>query len=229
MPDQSELEATSGRTITGQWKELLTSQYVEDWTGKADGVYQGQGNSVLPSREDVFRAFAECPFDRLRAVIVGKAPYDDGQANGLAFSTSQEGSIPPSLWIIFSKIIRDVCPSVDYENGDLGRWATQGVLLLNSRLTIGHNGNSIKWGSFTNRVIGTISERANRPIVFMLWGKDAIKKRKYIDEGTHMVLRSSHPSPKSAFRGVGGQIPFINCEHFCEANEFLGDRAICWE
>ncbi len=227
MPDQNECEPTCGRTITGAWRELLGCDYVDEWMGRADCLYENQGNNIFPPRECVFRAFAECPLDCLKVVILGDQPYKNNHADGLAFSTAQEGAVPPSLWIIFSEILRDICPDVCHENGDLSRWARQGVLLLNSWLTTGQNRGSIRWGDFTKGVISRISARRN-PIVFMLWGAKAIEKERHINNanGRHLILKSSHPSPKGAF---WGGVPFADCRHFSQANEHLGEnRAVNW-
>ena len=228
MSSQGRSEHRSGVTITGQWRDLLTREVVEDWTRRADDVYNDRTRGVFPrSRADVFRAFAECELDSLKVVILGLEPYGSADADGLAFSTSQRGNVPSSLWIIFSRIALDTRVDVDYTNGDLSRWARCGVLLLNSNLTIGH-GNDVQWGDFTNDVIRKISEERNR-VVFMLWGGKAIERGQHIvNGGRHLILKSSHPSPKSAFNRVGDEVPFAHCRHFSEANEFLGDRAVDW-
>ena len=232
MPDQNEHEPMSGRTITGLWRDLLDGEndgYVDEWRNKADDLYRDHGDNLFPSRDNVFRAFAECPLDRLKVVILGEQPYNNIHADGLAFSTSQTGPVPPSLWIIFSEICHDIRLGVFHTNGDLTRWARQGVLLLNSWLTIGQNGGNIRWGDFTGQVIRKISERQT-PTVFMLWGKRAIRKNNRIDNtnGRHLILKSSHPSPRGAFRYVQQEEPsFAGCRHFSKANYFLSrNRAV---
>lgn len=230
MPDQTECESTSGRTITGSWRELLGCRYVDKWMRRTNCLYGNQGNNIFPGRGYVFSAFGKCPLDCLKVVILGEQPYRSNHADGLAFSTSRAGPVPSSLWIIFSEILRDICSDVDHANGDLSRWAQQGVLLLNSRLTIGQNNGSIRWGIFTNEVIRKISER-NNPIVFMLWGETAINKSGYINNRRHLILRSSHPSPQSAFRSTQGEMSFADCQHFSQANQFLeekNERAVDW-
>ena len=213
------------RAITGPWRDLLNrgnDGYVDAWRHNADHLYIDHQNRLFPDPENVFRAFAECPLDRLKVVILGEQPYESQHADGLAFSTLRPGPVPPSLWIIFSEICHDTRARVNHTDGDLGRWARQGVLLLNSWLTIGQNGDNIRWGDFTGRVIRKISERPN-PIVFMLWGERAIKKGGRIVNagGRHLILRSSHPSPRGAFCGTQEEDPFVGCRHFSRANVFL--------
>ena len=234
MPDQNEHSPISVRPITGPWRDLINGEndgYVDEWENKADALYRDHEDSLFPNNpENVFRAFAECPLDRLKVVILSEQPYKSEHADGLAFSTLRSGPVPSSLWIIFSEICHDICPGVDHTNGDLGRWARQGILLLNSWLTIGQNGDSIRWGDFTGRIIRKISERPD-PIVFMLWGERAIKKgRRIINENErHLILRSSHPSPQGAFQYIQGEVRFADCRHFRQANEFLGEnRAVDW-
>ena len=226
MPRQNENEPAPCRTITEPWKELLGRDYLYGWGRQACGLYE-RHNLFPLNCDNVFRAFAECPLDCLKVVILGEQPYNNIHADGLAFSTSQTGAVPASLWIIFSEICHDIRLGVSHTNGDLTRWARQGVLLLNSWLTIGQNGDNIRWGDFTGRVIHKISERQT-PIVFMLWGERAIRKSNRINnQGRHLILKSSHPSPRGAFRCVQQERPFVGCRHFSQANNFLSrSRAV---
>lgn len=228
MSERNKRGPMSGYTIRGSWRKLLGCEYVDEWTKRTNNLYKCQGENIFPARKQVFRAFAECPLDQLKVVIVGEQPYENNRANGLAFSVSQAKFLPPSLWIIFSEICHDICLSVDHKNGDLSRWAQQGVLLLNSRLTIGQNKGSIKWGNFTNTVIREISDR-QIPTVFMLWGVKAIKKYKQINntDGRHKVLKSSHPSPQSAFERNEKGVRFAGCRHFSKANKWLKKERGC--
>ena len=235
MPDQNEHEPMSGRAITGSWRDLLDGEndgYVDEWRNKADDLYRDHGGNLFPNRDNVFRAFSECPLDRLKVVILGEQPYNSAHADGLAFSTSRMGPVPPSLWIIFSKIFRDTCPNVSHTNGNLRRWAQQGVLLLNSWLTIGQNRGSIRWGDFTGHVIDRISERYIYSIVFMLLGGKAIARSGRIINANnrHLILQSSHPSPRGAFCDIQrGVTAFADCRHFSRANDFLRrNRAVNW-
>ena len=149
---------------------------------------------------------------------MGEAPYENENADGLAFSVPDQILVPPSLWIIFSEICHDLHIDVQHTNGNLVRWAQQGVLLLNSKLTIGRRR---KWGYFTQFVLRKISEQNDDGIVFMLWGEKAQDRGEYIVNDEHLVLRSSHPSPQSAFNMAD---PFVGCRHFSKANEWLVER-----
>ena len=127
------------------WKSFLGDAYVEEWRGRAHALYEQQEPPVFPQQVDVFRAFNECPLDCLKVVIVGEEPYTN-DADGLVFSVPDGIPVPPSLWIIFSEICHDLHIAVQHTNGNLVRWAQQGVLLLNSKLTIGRRR---QWGYFT--------------------------------------------------------------------------------
>lgn len=208
------------------WRCFLGSSFVDRWREKTRDFYT-QEQEAYPRQANVFRAFSECPLGHLKVVIVGQAPYNNGNAGGLALSVRDGAPVPPSLWIVFSEIWRefsDVDVKVQHTKGNLVRWAQQGVLLLNSSLTIGQKNHNIKWESFTGRVLEKISkERCG--IVFMLWGREAQKIGKCIvnNNGKHRVLCSSHPSPQSAWRKPK---PFVGCNHFCEANQWLKERDI---
>ena len=215
------------------WKHLLGDAFVDEWRGKVDALYAQEGREVYPQQASVFRAFNECPLDCLKVVIVGQDPYDNGKADGLAFSVPDGVSVPPTLWIIFSKICHDLLIAVQHANGNLTRWARQGVLLLNSSLTIekverasdsgagdgGERPCSISWEDFTGHVLKNLSEK-RIGIVFMLWGEAAQKRCEHIvnKNGEHLVLCSSHPSPKSACKTSN---PFVRCQHFSQANKWL--------
>lgn len=214
-------------SIPNQWRALLENDFCDMWEERADHLYNGQGD-LFPSRENLFRAFGECPLDDLKVVIIGEEPYDNGNADGLAFSVPYGRVIPPTLWIIFSEICHDLCPGVQHTNGNLSRWARQGVLLLNSRITTGKAPGSIRWGDFSRHVVRKISER-EVGVVFMLWGKKAISKGNCIMnvQNRHLILKSSHPSSLSAFDTVGtdGQQTygqrFAGCKHFSRTNTWL--------
>ena len=218
-------------TIPQEWKALLGDNYCNKWEDKATALYNGQGD-LFPRRENLFRAFGECPLECLKVVVLGEEPYQNGNANGLAFSVPCESAIPPTLWIIFSEICHDLCPGVEHENGDLSRWARQGVLLLNSRLTVGQGGRIIRWGAFSRHVMKKIYER-DIGVVFMLWGDVAIKKGENImneqqrHRCRHLILKSSHPSSRSAFECVGEERRFAGCKHFSCANEWLRTHRGC--
>lgn len=181
------------------------------------------GKNVFPRRNDIFAAFNRAPFESVKVVILGQDPYHGaGQAHGLSFSVPAGVAAPPSLLNIFKEIERDLHHARP-AHGCLEFWAVQGVLLLNSVLTVedglaaSHQGKG--WEGFTDEVIKTLS-REREHLVFMLWGAYAQKKSALIDGTKHLVLRSVHPSPLSAYRG------FLGCGHFSQANAFLVDHGL---
>lgn len=209
--------------IHESWKEVLESEfqqaYFSNLTEQVRLAYIEHKGSVFPKGSQIFRAFDLCPFDQLKVVILGQDPYPTkGHAHGLCFSVEPEVKpFPKSLLNIFKEIQLDLGIPIP-ENGNLARWAEQGVLLLNSSLTVeegkpdSHKG--FGWEKFTDAVIQTINEQKTG-IVFILWGAKAISKESYIDHSKHLILKSVHPSPLSAHRG------FFGCKHFSKTNEFL--------
>lgn len=176
---------------------------------------------VYPPAAKVFAAFDACPFDEVKVVILGQDPYHEpGQANGLCFSVADGVPQPPSLVNIFKEIRADLGIE-PYASGDLSRWASQGVLLLNSTLTVAahragsHQGRG--WEEFTDAAIRALND-GREGLVFMLWGSYAIRKGGHIDRSRHLVLTSPHPSPLSAYRG------FFGNHHFSRANAYLQSR-----
>jgi uracil-DNA glycosylase len=184
---------------------------------------------IYPKKEEYFAALNRTPLNQVKAVIIGQDPYHGpGQAHGLCFSVRKGIKTPPSLVNIFKEIQRDMGIN-NHGHGDLSRWATQGVLLLNSVLTVeaGKAASHSKkgWEQFTDRVVEVVN-RECAPTVFMLWGSYAQKKASEVDRGKHLILTSPHPSPLSAHRG------FLGCGHFSRANQFLienGRTPIDWE
>lgn len=184
---------------------------------------------VYPPARSIFSAFDSCPFDKVKVVILGQDPYHEpGQAHGLCFSVPDGVRIPPSLINIFKEIRADLGIE-PYNSGNLQRWASQGVLLLNSTLSVeahragSHQGKG--WEEFTDEVIRRLSEQRSG-LVFMLWGSYAIRKGAQIDKTRHLVLTSPHPSPLSASRG------FFGNHHFSRANSYLtaqGLTPINWQ
>lgn len=214
------------------WDEVFKTEaskpYYKDLMRFIDDEYQNQ--TVYPPRDEIFTAFLLTPFDNVNVVILGQDPYHDfNQAHGLAFSIPKEQTtLPPSLKNIF-KELQDDCTLQAPEHGNLVSWARQGVLLLNTVLTVrAHEANSHKnkgWEIFTDRIIERLGKR-DRPIVFMLWGNEARKKKQMIDNPQHLILEAAHPSPLSAYRG------FLGCKHFSRANQFLmthNQSAIDWK
>lgn len=205
--------------IEQSWKELLEQefekQYWENLTSFVRSQYQTK--KVYPPPKKIFRAFDLCPLDSVKVVIVGQDPYHgNGQANGLSFAVEEDVSLPPSLKNIFTEIKNDlgVTPTTD---GDLSRWAKQGVLMLNSVLTVAagqpasHKGKG--WELFTDAVIQSLNDH-KKHVVYMLWGRYAQTKGEVIDRKNNLVLTSAHPSPYSVTR-------FYGQRHFSQCNQYL--------
>ena len=206
--------------IETSWKTALAEElekpYFEVLTVRVKTAYQT--STVYPPPDEIFSAFDHCPLSAVKVVIIGQDPYHGpGQANGLAFSVRPDVLIPPSLQNIYKEIASDI-GTLPSHSGDLTRWADQGVLLLNSSLSVSHglaaSHSGWGWEEFTDAVIRTVvKERQN--VVFLLWGAFAISKRSLIDEAKHLVLTAPHPSPLSAYRG------FLGCKHFSQTNQYL--------
>ena len=188
------------------------------------------GQIVYPPEQDVFNAFKATEFDRVKVVILGQDPYHGaGQAHGLAFSVQQGIAVPPSLQNIYKELAQDIAGFQIPPHGCLQRWAEQGVLLLNTVLTVrasqAHSHAALGWETFTDQVIRQLN-RHREHLVFMLWGSHAQKKGAFIDRSRHLVLTAPHPSPLSAYRG------FFGCRHFSQANAYLeahGSGGIDWQ
>lgn len=212
------------------WKEHLIEEFGKEYFRALTDFVKKEyaSKTIYPSPKFIFRAFEMCPFDAVKVVILGQDPYHGkGQANGLSFSVNDGVVLPPSLQNIFKEIESDTGMSVE-KTGNLDRWARQGVLLLNATLTVedSHPGSHQKkgWEEFTDRVIQLLSEKKSN-LVFVLWGRYAQEKGAHIDTNKHLVLKSPHPSPFSAYSG------FFGCKHFSKANEYLqshGQKEIDW-
>ena len=216
--------------IEQSWKDALGAEFNKDYFVKLTDFVRNEylsGQVVYPEPKNIFNAFNLCPLDKVRVVIIGQDPYHEpGQAHGLCFSVLPPTQNPPSLQNIYKEILSDIGrPSVT--NGDLTYWANQGVLLLNSTLTVrahaaaSHAGRG--WEEFTDAVISALSQREN--IVYMLWGSYAQKKAAIVNTEKNLILKSAHPSPLSAYRG------FFGNKHFSQANEYLvgcGKTPIEW-
>ncbi len=216
--------------IEESWKRELATEFDKDYFRNLTDFVRAEylsGRAIYPKAKNIFNAFNLCPIDNVRVVIIGQDPYHEpGQAMGLCFSVPTGVANPPSLQNIYREIESDLGrPSST--NGDLTHWAQQGVLLLNSTLTVrahlaaSHAGRG--WEQFTDAVIAALATRKN--IVYMLWGAYAQKKAALVDEKNNLVLKSVHPSPLSAYRG------FFGCKHFSRANEYLvahGFNPIDW-
>ncbi len=181
-----------------------------------------QNKKIAPSTQNIFKAFELCTFQETKVVIFGQDPYfQEGLANGLAFSVNNHDSIPASLKNIYKEIKNDI-GILHNKNGSLETWALQGVLLLNSCLTVevSKPGShlDIGWENFIKEIIYILNKKNN--LVFFLWGKNAQKYMKYINSNSHLILTAAHPSPLSAYRG------FFGCEHFSKCNDYLKNNGI---
>lgn len=206
--------------IDSSWQKVLQEEFDKSYFSLlAKKVKQAyKTTKVFPKGNLIFNAFNLCPFDKVKVVILGQDPYhEEGQAHGLAFSVMEGVPLPPSLQNIYKEILNDVGIQHD-NNGDLSSWAKQGVLLLNSTLTVEQHKagshQSFGWETFTDNVIKILNDNKEH-LVFMLWGSFAIKKGRFIDKNKHLVLTSVHPSPLSAYRG------FFGNKHFSLANNYL--------
>ncbi len=211
--------------IAEDWKEILQGEfdkpYFEELTRFVRSEYAA--GQIFPAGRNIFRAFDKCPFETLKVVVIGQDPYHGvGQANGLCFSVNDGVPFPPSLQI------RDDVGTPVPSSGNLDRWAEQGVLLLNSVLTVrahqaaSHAGRG--WEQFTDAVVRIIAER-KQELVYMLWGSYAQRKGQMADPSRNLILKSVHPSPLSVYRG------FFGCRHFSQANAYLesvGKTPIVW-
>ncbi|MBS0010615.1 MAG: uracil-DNA glycosylase [Bacteroidales bacterium] len=216
--------------IEESWKEKLSIEFKKDYFRNLSEFVRNEYSmeTVYPPGSLIFNAFDQCPFDRVKAVIIGQDPYHGpGQAHGLCFSVYDDIPHPPSLINIFREI-QDDLGIVCHKSGNLERWARQGVLLLNATLTVrAHTPGSHQkkgWEIFTDEAIRHIAEEKEN-IVFFLWGAYAQKKGAFINRKKHLVLESVHPSPLSASRG------FFGNKHFSQCNEFLiftEQEAIDW-
>ena len=190
---------------------------------------QANGYTIYPPQEDIFNAFKLTEYEKVQVVIIGQDPYHgEGQAHGLSFSVKPGIKAPPSLKNIFKALRNDLGYDAP-AHGDLTAWAKQGVLLLNTTLTVrahsAHSHAKIGWSHFTDAIIDHLNDHPN-PLIFMLWGAFAQQKCQHIDSSRHLVLTAPHPSPLSAHRG------FLTCQHFSKANDFLraqGKIALKWD
>ena len=195
------------------WNEILSEEMKKDYYQELLAFVQKRREevSVFPEEKNVFRALELTPFESVKVVILGQDPYHGfGQAHGLSFSVQKGIPLPPSLRNIYKELQEDLGGELPTE-GDLSHWAKQGVLLLHTVFTVEEgNANSHKgmgWERLTNRLIESLNE-LNHPVIFILWGKPAQDKEKLITNPSHVILKSPHPSPLSAYRGFFGSKPF---------------------
>ncbi len=214
--------------IESSWKRALATEFGKEYFEKLTQFVRDEyaQATIYPAPKDMFRAFDLCPFDRVKVVIIGQDPYHGPkQANGLCFAVHEGLRLPPSLQNIFKEIKSDLGidpqSSDGQPDGDLSRWAEQGVLLLNATLTVRAQspGSHQKkgWEEFTDAAIRALSDQREN-LVFILWGNYAKQKGAIIDRSKHLVLEAAHPSPFSAYSG------FFGSKHFSKTNEYLRDH-----
>ena len=218
--------------IEDSWKQVLQDEFTQPYFLNIVEHLKTEkkiGKIIYPKGTEIFNAFDKTPFHKVKVVILGQDPYHNpNQAMGLSFSVPNETKIPPSLVNIFKELKDDIGLQIP-ANGNLSNWANEGVLLLNSILTVRANEpashSKIGWMNFTDAVIKKISNEKQN-VVFMLWGKFAQEKVELISTAKHCVLKAAHPSPFSAFNG------FFGCKHFSKTNEYLaaiGIEPIDWK
>lgn len=216
--------------IEESWKRELSAEFEKPYFAELTEFVRNEYSTttIYPPAKLIFNAFDHCPFDKVKAVIIGQDPYHGpGQANGLCFSVNKEIKMPPSLVNIFKEISSDTGKPMPTD-GDLTRWSRQGVLLLNATLTVraGNAGSHQRrgWETFTDAAIRILAEKREN-LVFILWGSYAQQKGAFIDRNRHLVLTSPHPSPLSAYAG------FFGNHHFTLTNDYLskhGKEPIDW-
>ena len=211
---------TSWADLIGEQSQLAYFQQCLDFVQQQ----REAGKLIYPPEEEVFKAFHSTPLDKVKVVILGQDPYHGpNQAHGLCFSVRHGIKPPPSLVNIYKELAEDIAGFVIPEHGCLQSWAEQGVLLLNTVLSVeqglAHSHAKIGWQRFTDVVIATLSAQRSG-VVFLLWGSHAQSKGSVIDRSKHHVLCSPHPSPLSAHRG------FFGCRHFSKANEFIRQQGL---
>lgn len=217
--------------IQNDWLAPLRPEFQKPYYTKLYEFIRKEYSStkVFPPADDIFNAFHLTPLSQVKVVILGQDPYhNDGQAHGLCFSVKPEVDIPPSLVNIYQEL-RDDLGCYIPNNGYLTKWARQGVLMLNTVLTVrAHQANSHRgmgWEEFTDAAIRILNEQ-DRPIVFILWGSPAQKKAQMLNNPKHLILKAPHPSPLSAYRGFFGSRPFSQTNQFLQAH---GLEPVDWQ
>ncbi len=211
--------------ITNDWSQALESEFKQSYYSQLYQFIKQEYSTttIYPNAEDIFNAFHFTPLSQVKVVILGQDPYhNEGQAHGLCFSVKPNVDIPPSLVNIYQELKTDLGCYIP-DNGYLEKWAKQGVLLLNTVMTVrAHQANSHQgkgWERFTDAVIQAVNAQ-DRPVVFLLWGKPAQTKKSMLTNPKHLILEAPHPSPLSAYRG------FFGSRHFSQTNEFLSKQSI---
>lgn len=217
--------------ISGEWLEALKDEFKKDYYKKlfAKVSEEYRAHTIFPQADDIFNAFHYAPLNRVKVVILGQDPYHGvGQAHGLCFSVKPGVEIPPSLVNIYKELQDDLGCKIP-SHGYLTKWAKQGVLMLNTVLTVrAHQANShrgIGWEEFTDAAIRALNNQ-DRPIVFILWGRPAQMKKSMLNNPKHLILEAPHPSPLSSYRGFFGSKPFSQTNQFLEKH---GVEPIDWQ
>ena len=210
--------------IRKSWWEKLKPEFEKDYYKNLEKFLMREyaQKTIYPSPENVFNSINQVPLEKVKVVIIGQDPYHEPkQAHGLCFSVENGVELPPSLKNIFKEIEAEL--GIKNTNGNLIKWAKQGVLLLNTVLTVekgrANSHKNMGWENITRRIIQLVNEQ-NSPIVFLLWGSQAQAFSEYLNNPNHLVLKCAHPSPLSAYNG------FFGCNHFIKANEFLKQHGI---
>ena len=217
--------------LTGEWECALHEEFSKEYYKNLFFFIRKQYSEtiVYPKADEIFTAFHLTPLEKVKVVILGQDPYhNEGQAHGLCFSVKPQVAIPPSLENIYKELHDDLGCYIP-NNGYLKSWADQGVLLLNTSLTViaskANSHQKIGWEIFTDRVIQVLNQRED-PVIFILWGGNARSKKKYIDTSRHYIIESVHPSPLSAYNGFFGSKPFSRANALLEQ---MGKTPINWQ
>ena len=219
--------------LAADWRKKLSNEFDSGYMQKLLNYLEAQyseGVKIFPSKRLLFNAFNQTPFSSVKVVILGQDPYHGpNQAHGLAFSVQRDVPFPPSLNNIFKELKNDLPDFRKPDHGDLSLWAAQGVLLLNTTLSVAagkpasHQNRG--WEILTDQIIKILSNE-KEGLIFMLWGKHAQNKKQLIDSNKHYILEAAHPSPLSAYNG------FFGCRHFSKTNQILlqnGQKPIDWQ
>ncbi len=212
--------------VSEDWRQVMAEELEKPYYKQLSHfvLQEYRSHTIYPPMDDIYNAFQETPLSKVKVLLLGQDPYHNvNQAHGMSFSVlPSQTEIPPSLQNIYKELHDDLGCYIP-NNGYLVKWAKQGVLLLNTVLTVrAHSANSHRghgWEQFTDRVIEVLNEQ-DRPIVYLLWGKPAQSKRSMLNNPKQLVLTAPHPSPLSAYRG------FFGCHHFSKANAFLQEHGV---
>ena len=218
-------------TIGNEWDDYISGEFEKEYyiTLREKLSEEYRTRTVYPAKENIFNALKFTPYSKVKVLLLGQDPYHGvGQAHGLAFSVQKGVAKPPSLLNIFQELSTDL-GVVPPSHGCLTDWTTQGVMLLNTVLTVregeANSHKNLGWTTFTDKIIGTLNARED-PVIFLLWGRNAADKLPLITGSQHFVLSAAHPSPLSASRG------FFGCRHFSKVNEILtrlGKEPVNWQ